>query len=243
MEEKERYRYLRDSEAKLFANGILQIINEYDSDIERGDEDKLETLVSGQFENLKTVNEKFQVLEVIAFYLLRNTGNRTLRLSALVESAVYYVFAWYHEQFDNDTEIAVESYGQLIIDAYQQELDNYPERHSGDEEFLPTMIGFSKDGWLSAIDNLADQILWDRDFELEEKLTPPDPDFYRHLNIELNYFSPILDDNYGNVVSYSENSKKELFELCITTMNTHYMDDKPYTSRIKLYRCNNVETL
>lgn len=231
-------RYLRDAEAKLFAYALLQIVNEHDDD-----DDYMVQYTHGQFDRLSTNNEKFQVLEVVAFYLLRNTGERNLRLSALVESAVFYVFSWYLQEFKDNFENSVEQWGALIIDAFKQELERCPDDHNGDEEFLPTITNFPLSAWLSAIEFLADGILWDRDFEMEEDLKTAAPCMFDIFKIAKSYVSPILDDDNENVVQYSDNAKQDLYQLCCITINTHYLDEKHYLHKINLYKSNDVITL
>jgi len=170
-------RTLQGAEAVLFAICIPTMIDLYNDDDSKPK--KLNygcQLVQGAFEKL-TTPQQFTVLEDVSTALLTDTPTCPT-LNAVNESAVYYVYKWLEEQFD-DVEIGVEVWGQHIIDAYNQvhpsETKIADDDSNDESDSRPTLDNFDEDVWITAIEALADQILWDRDFEMEDTFSGTNP--------------------------------------------------------------------
>ena len=77
---------------------------------------------------------------------------------------------------------------------------------------------------MSAIEVLADRILWDRDFEMEEQLSSISSDLFsaailRRMGVQSDYFSPILNDDLRSMICYSDNAVDDLKTLCAMTLS------------------------
>jgi hypothetical protein len=165
-------------------------------------------LTEGPFERL-TSAQKLTVLEEVAEALLTETPVPPLR--AVTEQAIYYVFCYIHLQFDCLLQGEF-VWGQMVLDALgrtglprpaersrsssnesdgDDDDDDFEEEEEDEEEYRDPFIGcLDREKWEDAIEELADRILWDRDFELEDRVGGPIPSLIMEsMNIHEDYFS------------------------------------------------------
>jgi hypothetical protein len=162
-------RILQGAEARLFANAIAFMIDEYDLDsfLDRSSEKNLNfgyKLIDGRFE-LLTASQKFAVLEEVAVSLLTNRSSFIPQQDEYNEGAIYYVFMYILKQFD-DLDIGIECWGQQVIDAYNECFPDDEDMKRVSMDCMEEMV------WSDAIEALADRILWDRDFEMFREAIP-----------------------------------------------------------------------
>lgn len=206
-------RYLKNDEAVLFARAVIDIIKRYEIDNE------FKTLtIGGPFEQLES-KEKIQVLHITSLMLLTDTGDRHLKRSSRIESAVYYVFKFISNEFRMNHNSALNEWGKYIIDAYR----HYPDGSSVLEEMIPKSTS-SRGEWEITIRELADRILFsDKHFELHNTIRAQK---YNSLAIimplatDFDYFSNSIFDNLGNEIVYSENALEDLKGLCSRFVST-----------------------
>ena len=212
-------RYLINDEALLVSKAVLEIIRRYEIDNE------FKTLITGPFEKLKS-DMKIKVLHIISVMLLTDTGDRHLKRSALVESAVYYVFMFISNEFRVNHSCAFNEWGKYIINAYR----HYPDGRSVHEKMIPKSSS-SFNEWEFTINELADRILLDKYFEMQDTCLfmlnftplairmPVNTDFDYFSNSQFDNFSNSIVDNLGNKVAYSENAIEDLKRLCLRFVN------------------------
>jgi len=211
-------RYLKNAEAVFFSKAVLEIIRRYEIDNE------FKTLVNGSFEKLGS-EMKIQVLHVISIMLLTDTETH-LKRSSLVESAVYYVFMFISNEFRVDHSSAFNEWGKYIVDAYR----HCPDGRSVHEKMIPKSTS-SRGEWEYAIKELADRILLDKYFEMQDACLfmlntgmatsmPVNTDFDYFSNSQFDKFSNRIFDSMGNKVVYSENAMEDLKRLCLRFVNT-----------------------
>ena len=151
-------RVLRGAEAKLVAMAISTIV-----DFHRGEEGLCfgRKIIQAKFEEL-TEAEQFTVLEDIAIGLLTETSS-VPQHTHINEGAIYYVFRWLAAMF-NDPAVGVDLYGEFIVAAHRE---CFPMRDEDEHSSSrPSMDCFVKSDWKRWLEELADCVLWDRDFEL-----------------------------------------------------------------------------
>ncbi|KAG2449850.1 hypothetical protein HYH02_005373 [Chlamydomonas schloesseri] len=162
-------RVLLPKEANLFCSCIATAID-FADDGESGLLNYGDPLIQAPFEQLGK-NEKYAVLEDVTRALLLETPSCP-KLTAINESAIYYVYRWLAEQFD-DVDSGEEVWGAQVIAALQESgAFEEMEGEEGDEDggYLPKMGCLDRDRWENGCEALADRILWDRDFEMADLL-------------------------------------------------------------------------
>jgi hypothetical protein len=165
-------------------------------------------LTVGPFERL-TTPQKLTVLEKVAEALL--TKSPVPPLQAVTENAIYYAFRFLHELFDCLVQ-GEDIWGQMVLDSLgrtglprpaersrssSNDSDNNDdddveeEEVEEEEEYRDPYIGcLDREKWENAIEELADRILWDRDFELEDHVGGPIAlEMMASAHIQQNYFS------------------------------------------------------
>jgi hypothetical protein len=176
-------RILDPAEAKLFAEAVAVMVEMYkdwpEDGLNHGD-----PLTVGPFERL-TSEQKLTVLEEVAEALLTETPLPPLRV--VTENAIYYVFCYISAQFGRPCSQGEFVWGQLVLDALGRTGSPCSEEGSGsddddddfeeeeDEDTDPYIGCLDPKKWENAIEELADRILWDRDFELEDEVGGPIP--------------------------------------------------------------------
>ena len=111
-------RCLEGAEARLFAIAIPTIIDFFNDDELNSGLHWGCPLIEGRFELLHP-SEQFAVLENVANSLLTQNSPEVPALDEYNEGAIYYVYKWLMEQFD-DVEIGVEVWGEHVIAAYDE---------------------------------------------------------------------------------------------------------------------------
>lgn len=198
-------RILKGKEALLFAFAIKHII-----DLSSKHKDILTDVgkkFRGRFSKL-TKRQQFTVLEDIARCLLIESSS-CVELTALNESAVYFIYYWIIRGFTDDVHLGIELWGNYVVDAYNECFQ--PSYTSSDDygdiptEVPPTLENTIKSVWIDAIEALADRILWDRDFEWE------------NLNLTHEQLKSLQTDKEYlkcNKVQASTGAKERLYDLC-----------------------------
>jgi len=204
-------RYLINDEALFFSKAVLEIIRRYEINNE------FPTLITGPFEKLES-EMKIKVLHIISIMLLTDTGDRHLKRSSLAESAVYYVFKFISNEFRVNHSCAFDEWGKYIVNAYR----HYPDGRSVHEKMIPKSTS-SREEWEYTINELADRILLDKYFEMQDTclfvLNNMPLAIRMPTNTDFDYFSCSILDNLGNKVVYSDNSIEDLKSLCLRFVN------------------------
>lgn len=78
---------------------------------------RIVSISPGPFERL-TDPQKYSVLEAATIALTQPTDTCP-ELTALNESAIYYVYAWLKQQFSDDVEIGEDAWGEVLLAAYK----------------------------------------------------------------------------------------------------------------------------
>jgi hypothetical protein len=126
-----------------------------------------------------TLKQKQSVAEEVLVHLLTPTLSCP-KLSAANESCIFSIFS---SMMDMHLEVKEEVYGQAILDALKERGCFDDEEDNGDWPY----IGCKDDEkWNTAIECLADSILWDRDWEMP--FVQANPGLMRFADIEQDYF-------------------------------------------------------
>ncbi|KXZ43403.1 hypothetical protein GPECTOR_91g557 [Gonium pectorale] len=147
-------------------------------------------LIVGAFERL-SLPQKYTVLEQVTRALLQPTP-ACPSLTAVSESAIYYVYAWLQMEFD-DVEGGEYVWGAKVLAALREGAE--ADEPTGEDEELqaawPSMGCLDRSRWRDALESLADRILWDRDWELEAELgAGAHQAVMERLDIEEDYYAP-----------------------------------------------------
>ena len=122
-------------------------------------------------------------------------------LNALSESAVMAVFAMV--RINISAESGVQSlpeevrarWRRLVRDAWMDRCSDQTRRYDKDEGYRQAESSFNFQEWTDKIEDLADLILWDRDFELDQSVADRDPrraaDARHALGIDSGYFRSV----------------------------------------------------
>jgi hypothetical protein len=200
-------RVLTGAEARLFAVAIPTIIDLYLDSRESFPRENLNyscALICGKFESL-TAPQKLTILEEAATGLLTETPVCPT-LTDLNEGAIYYVYRWFQQQFEDDVEAAVEVWGKYILDAYYECYPKDMEESDGIKLTMQCDDAKHASDWKFALELLADRILWDRDFE-EYQAGIPDP-YFIHDKVKASRGA--LDRVYALCYSVAYPESKEL---------------------------------
>eukprot|EP00884_Botryococcus_braunii_P013263 jgi/Botrbrau1/21938/Bobra.0249s0061.1 len=177
-------RVLNPAEAKLFARAVCCILDRYDDEPSEGLNYGF-PITEGPFERL-TTPQKLTVLEEVAEALLTETP--VPQLFSLNENAIYYVFRWINQEFDV-VEDGEESWGQLVLDALGSWGRDDAGEGSGEAGRDPFIGCGDPTRWDRALDQIADRILWDRDFEMAEEASSFPPELLAEAQIRADYFA------------------------------------------------------
>ena len=142
-------------------------------------------VVQGPFQNL-TDPQKYTVLIDVTRQLLTETP--VSDQTAISEGAVYYVYCWLKQQF-SDVYHGVEVWGDLILKVVAED----EEKGDGEDDYFPTLDCYDMEKWDSAIEWIADRILWDRDWEMASQFPAIKGNFsplMRYMSIQPDYFAP-----------------------------------------------------
>ena len=164
---------LEGAEAQLFAIAITTIIDFYDDDDTKSSKKNLNygcLLIHGRFESL-SATKKFAVLEEVASSLLTNNSADVPEPDEYNDGAIYYVYRWLQGQFEC-VENGLDVWGEKIVAAYDE---CFPADEADGEDADGPRVSMNCEDesvWIDALEHLADRILWDRDFELYDTITP-----------------------------------------------------------------------
>lgn len=196
-------RILQGHESALFKAGVLALVERVKEEAEF----EAEPYCIVVFDEL-TWSQRLAVLETITTHLLTNSLPAP-KLSAVNESAVAMVFE--HISFEIDMEIEEISPGttwrQLVLNAAHESIRTPDDEEEEEEEESDTDHGTyipdspnsqRRDLWHPLVHSLADQILWDRDFEMIETFVDEPPEkatmMRQIMGIDEDYFSTAAED-------------------------------------------------
>ena len=156
-----------------------------------------------------TPSQRIGLLHEVAKYLLTRT-DEPLVLSALNDATVAAIFMEIRDQIAIEIEFAAShaengqpSWRQMVLAAHRS---LYPESSGGErgervyESMFRQFDASTEDlrHWEALVDDLADSILWDRDFEMAEGFLDIDPGVSRQrrrlLGIDDEYFTSVAPD-------------------------------------------------
>lgn len=185
-------RILSGAEAKLFKAALTGLVEETmlsDCDFCGCGIELFDELTSSQ---------RLAVLEGIATSLLTDTVDMP-NLTAVNESAVAAVFEYarFEVELEIDDCTAGTTWRQMVFDSYHECFAN--ESGSDSEHCCPAHAGSDcRTEWHSAVESLADRVLWDRDFEMVGSFLDEPPEkaamMRQVLGIDDDYFSAAADD-------------------------------------------------
>ena len=176
-----------------------------------GEQPQFADLGAGPFERLKWA-QQLQAMASVLEALTTAKGD-TPEQDAVSEGAIYAVFSWLAEQFD-DIEIGMDVWGEKVIQAARDEqIYEEDEEDEEDEEGEPESKKRKKekkdpkrccgpldmdtdDGseWAECCrEHLADRVLWDRDFQddmqrLMQRAAAGNPNAMQAVGIEPGYY-------------------------------------------------------
>jgi hypothetical protein len=201
-------RILVGAEAKVFAEALLHLLDEFDLfdlcefEYELGIE---------CFDNL-TFGQRISVLAIIGNGLLRKDVP-LVRLTAILEGAIAAVFKHIENEiaYEIDTPESRSNWRELVVAARNQ--------IGGEIEEIPNTTCTDMDEWKLEIEILSDAILFDTDYE-DSKLYidfPPEKskDLREQMDIPDDYFMAIADDLTDKE---AQARIKELRKLCTSVI-------------------------
>ncbi len=212
-------RTLCGAEADLVSNAIDAMIDDLLIQLDEDfDEDQTwENQYGLQVFDSLTASQRLRLLYDIAKYLLCPTDD-VLPLSAATEAAVAAIFVEIRDSVaieidlcdsaDEESQEPLQSWRDLVLTAARSGILEVAEISEGDESIaveessdaceLPGVDCRDKELWTNIIDQLADTILWDRDFEMADSFLDADPGISlqrrRLLGIDDDYFTHIAPD-------------------------------------------------
>jgi len=202
-------------EAGLVRDVLAIMVDRISENVRYDDEDLLFEFDVESFNRL-TSTEQVTVVERLARYLLYETSD-TPELTAINEAAVYAIFKTLAVEIEIEIDVEDETqpavYGpewkvywrSRTLSAYHECFaDGLDEEHweAGEIESewaVPRSAASQNlDQWVSMTEDLADRILWDRDFEMAESfldLAPEKAAALKHaMGIESDYYISVADD-------------------------------------------------
>jgi hypothetical protein len=191
-------RILQGAEAKVFAEGLLDLVDE--TYLNPENDYKLGIPI---FDNL-TYNQKISILLTIANGLFKKNV-RIIELTALNEGAISSVFEHIRNGLMFEVEENMKPCWRVLVGEALIEL--------GLEE-IPPLESRESDEWDCCIDSLSDQILWDTDY-LQDKILDDSPEVATEIKetcgINKDYFIDVTPDPNDKE---TEKQLKQLQRLC-----------------------------
>ncbi|SRR6056297_1363148 len=159
-------------------------------------------------------HRRLAILHLIARHLFQDT-RPSLDLTAVNEAALYAIYCNVTQQIEIEIDTVslldldpehhpmgdCTAWRRLVSDAY---LERFPapdeDLMEGEEDDfgLPALDCDDTDRWEFIVDALADEMLWDRDFEMGDLIMDADPEhaaaMKQQLGIDDDYFTAIADD-------------------------------------------------
>jgi hypothetical protein len=187
-------RMLAGAEARLFKSALTRIVEDIkDEAMEDGLVEQWEYGIP-RFDEL-TWTQRLQVLEQVASHVL-SPSKETPELNAVNESAIAAIYQrMRHEiDFEIDSESESTEWRAMVLEAYGERFAGDHDDDTDDEEpfALPAPTSRDRDVWSDLVESLADEVLWDQDFLMDEFLDAP-PDKAEMLK----QFMGIQDDYYS----------------------------------------------
>ncbi|QDV65569.1 hypothetical protein [Crateriforma conspicua] len=210
-------------ESRLFRSSVDLLIDQITRQNRGAPESRLVHTGVSLFDQLSSV-QQIAVLSDVTRHLLCSTVTPA-ELNATNEATVYAVFRNVMDQIDYEImglptpgplidgqrdaveqgQLASFAWRALVSEAYlerfppgESELDNQADDLFDDDFGLPPLDCDDEDRWDFVIDALADEILWDRDFELSDLVLDVDPAraaiMKQQLGIDNDYYTDIADD-------------------------------------------------
>jgi len=188
-------RRLQGLERRLFLTGavaleeLLRVAIQTDDDIAVG---------VAPFDGLALDRRRWLLLQVA---VALGSDQPAPELNALSESAVMAVFATV--KINIGAESGVDAlpeqvrarWRRLVREAWMDRCSDQTRRYDRDEGYRQAETSYNFQEWSDKIEDLADRILWDRDFELDETVADRDPRraaVARHaLGIDSGYFRSV----------------------------------------------------
>lgn len=150
--------------------------------------------------------QQLVMLHEVAMGLL-NPAVDPVTLSAINEATIYAMFCELRSlieveiDFQRRGEPQKKSIRATVIDAWQQHQQWEQEESadpSDDDLMIPSRDGTDVDQWSWFVELLADEILWDRDFDLDSLVADIHPQrahlLKQHLGIQRDYYSTVAPD-------------------------------------------------
>ena len=184
---------------KMAVTGMAEWIREESSDFgEYGEQWKYGV----ELFDASTWTQRIATLDQIATYLLTDTET-TLELNAVSEAAVGALFEHVLVQIDLEIDLADENetiWRSPVLEAYLQvTVMDENEEEFEDFDYAPqTAQNRERNKWRNVVECLADQILWDRDFEMTTEFLDRSPEQAAYLKsfmgIEDEYYVEVAPD-------------------------------------------------
>ena len=194
-------RWLFGHEAILVRESLASMVDQISDNIGYGDEEPLWNFEVELFDEV-TPTQQLVLATAVAEHLLTAT-NETLELTAINEATVYVVFRNVAVQIA--IEVDVESdrepddgfwkffWRRLTLAAYHECFADEDPWTVPESEQSTNM-----EEWDSIVESLADQILWDRDFEMAGNFLDTEPAkavvMKQVMGIEADYYSTVAPD-------------------------------------------------
>jgi len=198
-------RTLKGDEAELVSRAIEEMVAALLMHVDDDFEDAATDCVSGiAVYDACTPSQRIGLLHDVAKHLLTETVE-SLPLSALTDATVAAIFIEIRDQIaieiglgEGLTEEGRPSWRTMVLAAHRAVFPSRADRDdvAGNDE----IVASSRDlrDWEVMVEDLADSILWDRDFEMAEVFLDIDPGVSRHrrrlLGIDDNYFTMVAPD-------------------------------------------------
>lgn len=191
------HRILKGAEAALFKAGVLALVE----CVKEEDEFTGDGYVIAVFDAL-TWSQRLAVLECVATHLLTG-GTDPPKLSAVNESAIAMVYEHISHQIDDEIDRATYVWRTLVLnaahDCFWQPEDETDTNETHEFEYIPNSPESTRiDLWHPLVQSLADQILWDRDFEMMETFVDEPPEkatmMRQIMGIDEDYFATAAED-------------------------------------------------
>lgn len=204
-------RYLTGCEAIVVRRTLTMMVDRLTTNVSMKKDERWDFGVQ-LFDEL-TTSQQLLVLQLVVKHLLTVT-NETLELNAVNEAAVYSIFTTMGDQIDNEVdderlgfvdEEDMFYWRSLTLAAFRECFADDEEHEVCDEddpeaEWMTPISEKSRniEQWRSLIEDLADQILWDRDFEMAGMFMDSDPAMAAALKqaigVENDYYSDAAPD-------------------------------------------------
>ena len=155
-------------------------------------------------------SQRIGLLNKVALHLLTETTD-VLPLTALVDATIAAVFVEVRDQVaieigltDNSDQGDPFFWRRMVLESHRSSIDERPNTEDEEQSALPLLDSDQLEAWEKSIDELADLILWDRDFEMADTFMDLDPKVSKHrrrlLGIDDHYFSAVANDPYPDMV-------------------------------------------